>query len=266
MDFLRRELAPISPKGWEAIDTIAKDTLTVHLSGRKFLDLDGPHGIGYAAATLGRLSLPKDKASSGFSYGVRQVLPLVEARRPFSLRTWDLDDIERGAKDCDLSPLVEACAEVAAFEEKAIYQGLKEASITGLLSVAPGQPLSFRLEDNALMEAISEAQESLVKDGVESAAHLVVPPKLWKFLSRISSGGTLRNVLERQLGGKVIYSDHVEEALMISTRGGDAELVLGQDLAIGYHSHSSTEVNLFLTESFTFRVNAPEALRRFKIT
>jgi uncharacterized linocin/CFP29 family protein len=41
--------------------------------------------------------------------------------------------------------------------------------------------------------------------------------------------------------------------------------VLGQDISIGYSHHDSREIHLFMTESFTFRVIAPEALVGFRI-
>ncbi|HEX3343096.1 MAG TPA: family 1 encapsulin nanocompartment shell protein, partial [Polyangiaceae bacterium] len=43
-------------------------------------------------------------------------------------------------------------------------------------------------------------------------------------------------------------------AVLLSTRGGDYELTVGQDLSIGYAAHDRTDVELYLTESFTFRV------------
>jgi uncharacterized linocin/CFP29 family protein len=43
-------------------------------------------------------------------------------------------------------------------------------------------------------------------------------------------------------------------AVLLSTRGGDYELTVGQDLSIGYAVHDRTDVELYLTESFTFRV------------
>ena len=48
-------------------------------------------------------------------------------------------------------------------------------------------------------------------------------------------------------------------------RGGDSELVVGQDFSIGYQSHSATEVNFYITETFTFRVITPEAFVELKI-
>jgi uncharacterized linocin/CFP29 family protein len=43
-------------------------------------------------------------------------------------------------------------------------------------------------------------------------------------------------------------------AVLLSTRGGDYELTVGQDLSVGYAIHDRADVELFLTESFTFRV------------
>ena len=55
MNFLRRELAPIGDLGWSAIDAMAKDVLAANLSARRFVDVDGPHGIGHAAVVLGQI-------------------------------------------------------------------------------------------------------------------------------------------------------------------------------------------------------------------
>jgi uncharacterized linocin/CFP29 family protein len=52
MNFLRRELAPISPQGWSEIDSVAKKALAANLSGRKFVDVDGPHGHTAAEISL----------------------------------------------------------------------------------------------------------------------------------------------------------------------------------------------------------------------
>jgi uncharacterized linocin/CFP29 family protein len=48
-------------------------------------------------------------------------------------------------------------------------------------------------------------------------------------------------------------------AAVLSQRGGDFELIVGQDFSIGYLEHSATMVRLYLQETFTFRVLSPEA-------
>ena len=42
--------------------------------------------------------------------------------------------------------------------------------------------------------------------------------------------------------------------MVLSHRGGDFQLSIGQDLSIGYAGHDQHKVYLFLTESFAFRV------------
>ena len=63
----------------------------------------------------------------------------------------------------------------------------------------------------------------------------------------------------------ISWSPVLEGGIILSRRGGDFEFTSGQDLAIGYKSHSATEVELYLTESFTFRVLEPQAIVELKI-
>ena len=60
-------------------------------------------------------------------------------------------------------------------------------------------------------------------------------------------------------GGPVLWAPGVDGAVVLSTRGGDFELTVGQDVSIGYLDHDATSVHLYLEESFTFKVLTPEA-------
>ena len=46
---------------------------------------------------------------------------------------------------------------------------------------------------------------------------------------------------------------------MLTTRGGDFALHLGQDVSIGYASHTNAVVRLYLQETLTFLVLTTEA-------
>jgi uncharacterized linocin/CFP29 family protein len=263
MNFLRRELAPISSKGWNEIDSAAKKALAANLSGRRFVDVNGPHGLDYASVPLGRLTMPEGQDGLTVRYGVHRVLPLVETRSDFSLPIWELDNIERGARDLNLDAVIASSREIAAFEEKAVYDGFAPGSIIGLEQSVKSQRVQISLDMNAVIDAVSKAQEQMQKDGVGGPASLVVSPTLWEFLARCVPGGTLRSTIEREIGGHVIYAEFLKDALLVSNRGGDLELTVGQDFAVGYHGHTAGEISLFITESFTFRVLAPEALVGF---
>jgi uncharacterized linocin/CFP29 family protein len=264
MDLLKRELAPISSKAWEEIDTIARETLRNTLSARSFLDIDGPHGISFTSVNSGRLIVPENQKSEVL-FGTYSVQPLTETRISFSLPMWELDNIERGATDADLESVVKAAREIALFEENAVFNGFKEGGITGINEIISGNEISASLENGAIMDAVSEAQTRLRRAGVNPSANLVVSPKFWNFLSRPTSGGTLRSLIEKQINGSVFWSDSIEGGILAANRGGDMRLTIGQDFSIGYQSHTTKEINLFLMESFTFTVDAPEALVGIKL-
>ena len=56
------------------------------------------------------------------------------------------------------------------------------------------------------------------------------------------------------LGGPILHSEVLEGGFVLSLRGEDFELTLGQDASLGYDWHDRQKVHLYLTESFTFRV------------
>jgi uncharacterized linocin/CFP29 family protein len=61
------------------------------------------------------------------------------------------------------------------------------------------------------------------------------------------------------LGGPIVWAPSVDGAVVVSLRGGDYTLAVGEDFAIGYLSHSDSAVQLYLEESLTFRVLDPRA-------
>lgn len=65
--------------------------------------------------------------------------------------------------------------------------------------------------------------------------------------------------IESMIDGKIIWAPAIEGAFLVSLRGGDLALEIGQDFSIGYLSHTATTVELYLQESFLFRVLTDEA-------
>ena len=48
-------------------------------------------------------------------------------------------------------------------------------------------------------------------------------------------------------------------AVILSQRGGDFDLTIGQDYSIGYLTSDATTVQLYIEESLAFHINTPEA-------
>ena len=72
-------------------------------------------------------------------------------------------------------------------------------------------------------------------------------------------GYLLRAHLGKILEGPVVWAPGVNGAVIVSLRGGDFAFESGQDLAIGYDSHDSEVVRLYIQESFSFHIATPEA-------
>ena len=63
-----------------------------------------------------------------------------------------------------------------------------------------------------------------------------------------------KRLIGQVIEGPLVRAPGIEGGVLLSVRGGDYELTVGQDLSIGYAAHDPHIVELFLTESFTFRV------------
>jgi Encapsulating protein for peroxidase len=58
---------------------------------------------------------------------------------------------------------------------------------------------------------------------------------------------------------QTVWAPGVSGAVVVSMRGGDFEFNCGQDISVGYASHDTETVSLYLEESYSFRVLTPEA-------
>ncbi len=259
MDILRKSLAPISNEAWEEINEAAVDVLTSVLSGRKVLDMEGPKGWDYAALPTGRINVSAGQKSA-VKYGIHQVLPLVEARIPFQLNIWELDNVARGAEDIDLEAMEEAAREIAKFEEKAIYEGFKPGSIKGLKNSSEHDVIPFPEAVEDILTAVSLGVSKMKSASVEGPYSLVLSTERWQKVNSFMRGYPLRRQLDNLLGGSIVMAPYVKESYLISERGGDFRLVIGQDLSIGYESHNNKTVQLYFTESFTLQVIDPAAV------
>jgi uncharacterized linocin/CFP29 family protein len=264
MDILRKSLAPISDKAWEEINAEAKEALTTALSARKFIDVDGPKGFDFAAVTTGRLDIPKNQGKDSVHYGTHKVMPLVEARIPFELDIWELDNVARGNENIDLDNLVDAAKKIARFEDEAIYKGFKPANIEGLLNISEHKDFQLTGNYEKLVDLLSQAIISFRNEAIEDSYTLVVGHELYKYIYSYNMHYPLRKHIETIINGNIILSDYIENAILVANRGGDFRLTLGQDFSIGYESHNQQKVQLYLTESFTFQVLDPAAVIVFK--
>ena len=267
MDILKRSLAPIVPAAWEEIDEQAALALKAALAGRKAVDVKGPLGWNVDAVSEGMLSLVEESPVEDVSYGIRESLPMVEIRVPFTMSMWELDDISRGSKTIDFTPVIEAARKAALFEDTAIFQGLEDAGILGLELEADNEPVEIKLEDESIVSSIVNAITTLGSRSMAGPYALVCSLPLWTKIKTSAKGYPLFKRVKDILGedGRIVLSPQYDTCMLVSMKEGNSELIIGQDFSIGYQSHTNTDVTFFITETFTFRVIAPESIVPFKI-
>lgn len=265
MNLLKRELAPITVEAWELIDEEARRVLRLHLSGRKLVDFSGPHDWTLASVNRGRLSRIECGPVDRVSHAIREIQPLVELRCPIELNTFELDGAARGARDIDLEPVVVAASQIALAEDHAIYHGFQAGQVTGMLEASPHEPIQV----NSCLEwprAVAKARETLRLSGVDGPYGLALGGTAYdELVAESDDGYPLRKRVEESFSGSLVWAPALgSNAVLVSLRGGDYELVVGQDLAVGYQTHDRTRVELYITESFTFRVLEKKAAIELK--
>ena len=262
MDLLKREAAPITARAWEEIDRQTSVLLDSALTARTIATVEGPYGWEYSAVALGHIKHVTRDDASGLEYGLRSVLPLVEQRVFFELDIWELDNIERGARDVDLSALQTAIQRAVLFEEGAVLRGLPDAGIRGLSQSDGHAAVPVGAAAKEIVDGAARAIALLQQVSIAGPYALIVSPSFWQALTEPVGAYPGFEFVKGLLNGQVILSPLIESALLVSLRGGDYRLVLGQDFSVGYHSHSTERVRLYITESFTFQMREPRAVVR----
>jgi uncharacterized linocin/CFP29 family protein len=253
VDLLKRNHAPITPEAWKQIDDEAKRVLQLNLAGRKLVDFDGPHGWQYSAVNTGHLTIRTD-GGLGVPWGVRRVVPLIEIRMPFELPMMELDNASRGAV-LDLPAVVSAAEKAAHAEDTAIFNGFKAGGIEGIIPSSPHSAITIPDDYADYPSIVVDAVETLRRGGINGPYALALGPGCYAGLAQAAEDGyPIRERVEHFLDGPMVLAPKVDGAVLLSHRGGDFQLSVGQDLSIGYAGHDNDKVYLYLTESFAFRV------------
>ncbi|MFI6040104.1 family 1 encapsulin nanocompartment shell protein [Nocardia sp. NPDC051321] len=260
MNNLYRELAPITAEAWSAIEEEATRTFKRHIAGRRVVDLSGPHGLDYSAVGTGHTT-PIAAPDEGVQARQRVVAPLVELRVPFRLSREELDNVERGALDPDLDAVKDAAKKIAFAEDRAIFEGYPAANITGIRASSTNQAIALPSDPRLVPESVTQALTALRLAGVDGPYSVLLSAELFTAVSETSDHGhPIRTHIERLIpDGEIIWAPAIDGAFVLTCRGGDYDLRIGQDLSIGYLSHDAESVQLYFQQSLTFLVYTAEA-------
>lgn len=259
MNNLHRELAPISEAAWSQIEEETTRTLKRYFAGRRVVDVPSPGGIALPGVGTGHLKSISAPAE-GIIANQREIKPLVELRVPFELSRQTIDDVERGSDDSNWQPAKDAAKNLAFAEDRAIFNGYQAAGIQGIREGTSNSIDTLPADVRDYPDAIAHALSQLRLVGVNGPYSVVLGADEYTALAETRDHGypVLEHV-KRIVDGNLIWAPAIEGAFVLTTRGGDFELNIGQDVSIGYLSHNDSAVKLYLQETFVFRVLTSEA-------
>ena len=223
--------------------------------------MTGPLGWEHAAVNRGSVVGLDTSPSKGVDACIRDVAPILELRTPFGLALSELDAIDRGSKSPDLSRLVDAARTAALAEDGAVFNGFGPARIDGIASSSPHDPIPLDADYEEFPRSVARAVAVLRNAGVDGPYGVALGPRCYEAVIETTQKGGYPVLEQLRLitGGPIAWAQAVNGSVVMSLRGGDFELTLGEDFAIGFVSADAELVQLYLEESLAFRAHSPEA-------
>jgi uncharacterized linocin/CFP29 family protein len=168
--------------------------------------------------------------------------------------------VDRGSEDSDWQPAKDAAKKIAFAEDRAVFNGYAAANIQGIREASSNPIMTLPSDVREYPDAVAQALSQLRLVGVNGPYSVLLGAKEYTELAETRDHGypVLEHV-KRIVDGNIIWAPAIEGAIVLTTRGGDFELNIGQDISIGYLSHTEEVVRLYLQESFTFRPFTSEA-------
>ena len=261
MNHLLRELAPVTEAAWEQIDAEASRSLKHFLAARRLVDFEGPRGFAHSAVDLGRTEALESGSLAHVDVARRKVLPLVELRAGFSLQRAELAAADRGAKDLDLTAVIDASRSAALAEDGLIFHGYAPGGIDGIGPSSPHDPVPISDDYTEYPEHVAKAVATLRAADIAGPYAIALGARCFTGVTETTEHGgyPVFEHLRQILGGPVVWAPAVDGAVVLSQRGGDYEITVGEDFSIGYAAADATTVELYIEETLAFRINTPEA-------
>jgi uncharacterized linocin/CFP29 family protein len=188
------------------------------------------------------------------------VKALIELRAPFELDRQAIDDVDRGANDSDWQPAKDAARKIAFAEDGSVFEGYAAANIVGIRKGTSNPTLTLPADVREYPEVIAQALSRLRLVGVNGPYSVILSADAYTALTETSDHGyPVLDHVKRLVKDQIIWAPAIEGAFVLTTRGGDFALHIGQDVSIGYSNHTNTAVQLYLQETFTFLMLTAEA-------
>lgn len=261
MNYLNRQNASFSNDIWERIDEAAVGAAREVLTGRRFLEVDGPYGVGLTAIEVGEEGYCRQPAPDEAGAVLSRASAIPMLRKSFGLSVRRIEGYESMGQPLDLRAVEDAAEAVARREEEFIYYGQPDFGLEGLLT-AKGRN-EVKCEDwskiEQALENVLSAVNHLDDNGFHGPYALALSPTWYNLLFRRYEGTDMLQLEHlKRLCEVGVFKAEIEGAVLVDVRVG--RIVVGQDLMTGYSSNDGIHHQMFASESLALQVEEPGAI------
>ena len=241
MNHLLREIAPVPETAWAEIEAEATRTLRHFLTARRIVDIDGPSGWTKDSVARGRaedahrFTRRHHRHTCARCNRSSSTAPSSHSRAPNSMRS-------SGARSTRIST---RCATPRASSRSPktarCSTGTRPRSIQGIAEATPHDKLPIDDDYRRYPSTVARAVALLQAEGVAGPYAIALGPRCYTgVIETTEMGGyPLLEHLRLIAGGPLQWAPAVDGAVVLSTRGDDFKLTIGQDVAIGYLDHDA---------------------------
>jgi uncharacterized linocin/CFP29 family protein len=261
MDYLNRAQSHLPDAIWEEIERAAVAAAREQLTGRRYLDLQGPFGVGLTAIEAGNDDYCRQPSPDEAGAVMGRAISVPMLRRAFRLSVRRIAGYLENGQPLDLTPVEDAAEAVANREEEFVYRGQPDFSLPGLLTHERRRQIEggdWAAVERALGDVLA-AVTQLDEAGYRGPYALALAPPLYNGLFRLYPGSDVSQIQHLgHLCTRGIYKAPIEGGVLVDPRVG--ALVLGQDLRAGYIGQDGVHYQLYLSESIVLRIDEPAAI------
>lgn len=271
MDYLARESSPVSQDLWQQIDAAVVETARRMLTGRRFLHIFGPVGIGVESIAVDSAGKVEEKDSGGIiTTKGRKYMEIPAVHEDFALLARDLENSSAMGFPADLSEAVFAAEACVKKEDSLIFFGDAANGYEGLLTaegIHKVKKSDWATGENAFAD-IASAIGLLVSSGLNGTYALSMSPDLYVQLQRIQPGTGLLEIdrITKLLNGNVFQTSVLGKgkAVLVCSEARNMDLVVGQDLAAAYLEQKEMNHRFRILETVLPRIKNKNAVVAFE--
>lgn len=271
MSYLSREAATLSGALWGQIDSAVIQSARSSLTGRRFLSIFGPLGIGTGYVPVDDAEALAQADTDGIMTTTgRKYVEIPTLYTDFTLHAKDIEGAAKAGYPLDLSNVMAAAEQAALKEDGFIYFGNKRLGYEGLLTASGANKLEMKdwgVGENAFSD-VASAISLLVEQGIYGAYALVVSPDVYVKMQRLQPGTGLLEIdrVSKLVDGHIIKAPALGKgkAFVVCPNKRNMDLAIGQDMATAYLEQKELNHVFRLLETVLLRIKRAKAIVVFE--